>query len=498
MATNNTRQAIWISLGSLASTLIAVISPMILSRYLTKGDYGTYKQVMYIYTSLLLIFTLGLPKSYSYFIPKVDISEAKDLINKITRIFYIMGGCFSIFLFIGAPIIADLLKNDELNYALKLFSVVPFLLLPTMGLEGIYASFQKTHIVAIYTIITKSLTVLLSVFPVVFFDGGYKEAIIGFNIGCFISFVLAVCLKTKLVKKSVNKYTHITYKDIFAFSIPLMSASIWGMIINSSDQFFISRYFGTEEFADFSNGFMELPFITMILSSIITVLLPVFSRLSVGDYNKEKLLEIWMSTLNKSVKIIYPMAIFCIVFAKPIMTCLYGDLYANSGIYFAIKNIQALFVVMPFSPIILALGKTKEYAKAHFITALIVVISEFVAVLFFKNPYSVAIVSDICQFIKVILQFMIVLAVLKFSIGQMIDFKVIGKLILTCLIACVTPLAVNCCFNIQNKWILMILDCILFIAFYYLLCFLFKVSYKEIFKGVFSAPKFQKIINIIP
>ena len=94
MATNNTRQAIWISLGSLASTLIAVISPMILSRYLTKGDYGTYKQVMYIYTSLLLIFTLGLPKSYSYFIPKVDISEAKDLINKIARIFYIMGGCF--------------------------------------------------------------------------------------------------------------------------------------------------------------------------------------------------------------------------------------------------------------------------------------------------------------------------------------------------------------------------------------------------------------------
>ena len=78
---------------------------MILSRYFDKADYGTYKQVMYVYNTLLTVFTLGLPKAYSYFLPRVNPQEAKDLINKITRLFFLLGGVFSILLFLGASLI---------------------------------------------------------------------------------------------------------------------------------------------------------------------------------------------------------------------------------------------------------------------------------------------------------------------------------------------------------------------------------------------------------
>lgn len=50
----------WVAIGQFCSFAIGFISPVILSRHFTKGDYGTYKQVMYVYDTLLTVFTLGL------------------------------------------------------------------------------------------------------------------------------------------------------------------------------------------------------------------------------------------------------------------------------------------------------------------------------------------------------------------------------------------------------------------------------------------------------
>src|SRR5690554_4623320 len=154
---------------------------MILSRYFTKDDYGTYKQVLYVYTTLLTVFTLGLPKAFSYFLPRVDENQAKSLIKKITNLFFLLGALFSIILFFGSDYIAVFLRNPDLAYALKIFSPVPFLMLPTMGLEGILATFRKTKFMTLYTVVTRVMMLLFVALPVILFDGGYIQAIIGFT-----------------------------------------------------------------------------------------------------------------------------------------------------------------------------------------------------------------------------------------------------------------------------------------------------------------------------
>lgn len=72
MATNNSQQAVWVAMGNLFSFGFSIVSSMILSRYFDKVDYGTYKQVMYVYSTLLAVFSLGLPSAYSYFYPELN------------------------------------------------------------------------------------------------------------------------------------------------------------------------------------------------------------------------------------------------------------------------------------------------------------------------------------------------------------------------------------------------------------------------------------------
>lgn len=430
--TNNTKQAAWVAVGSLCSYSITLVSSMILSRYFNKADYGTYKQVMYVYHTLLTVFTLGLPRAFSYFLPRVPDDQAKSLINKLTRIFFILGIAFSLVLFFGSPLIAQILKNPELNKALKLFAVVPAMLLPTLGLDGIMATYKKTQFLAIYKTATSLLTLLCVALPVMVFGLGYMDAIKGFIVGSAIQCALALYLRNHPVRKFGKEPCEVTLKEIFKFSLPLLQASLWGLLIASTDQFFISRFFGNETFAEFSNGSIELPFVPMIVGACATVLSPVFSRMSHENVDfKTQVFPLWKNVFEKTAKLIYPILVYCIVFATPIMEVLYGKQYSNSGTYFSLKLVTNFFNLIAVAPLLINTGKVRFYSIVHAVNAIVLIVLEYVSVLVFDSPYAIAIVSLICHLGKIF--------VMLYAIAKMFDVKLIQLFPMKTLLQIIIP-----------------------------------------------------------
>lgn len=496
--TTNSKQAAWVAIGSLFSFIVGIVSPMILSRYFDKGDYGTYKQVMYVYNTLLAVFTLGLPKAYAYFLPKYEPEFSKDIISKVTRIFFVLGAIFSLCMFVFAGGIANAMNNDDLKIALRFFSPTPFFLLPTMGLDAIYAAFRKTQFLAYYTIITKVLTIVCIVLPVVIFSGNFIHAIIGFDIASFVTFLLAIYLKEWPVKVKVHRKSDLTYKEIFRFSIPLLYASLWGIVFTSVTQFFISRYYGNETFGEFSNGFMELPFVGMIIGAISAVLLPVFSGMDKGDGMNDETLTIWNSALLKSAKLIFPMLIFSIFFARLLMTCMYGDMYANSATYFMIKNISGLTYIIPFYPIILAIGKTKDYAKVHMIIAIMAVIIEYIICKTSDSPIFVAIASEVCTIIKIYLLMRIIAHYAQKKIANLIQPFRMLKIMAIAVCASFPPFVILRLIE-TNKFIALGIAFALFMLDYFILCFIFRVTYKDILGSfLVNKSKLKCMLRFIP
>ena len=485
------------AIGSFFSFAVGIISPMILSRFFDKGDYGTYKQVIYVYSTILTVFTLGLPKAYGYFLPKYGREYSKSIINKITSMFIVLGVAFSIVLFSCSGIISRILNNDELALALKIFSPTPLFLLPTIGLEGIYSSFRKTQYLTIYTIVTRVLTVAFTVLPVVIMNGNYIHALIGFDIASLITCIIALIMKNLPVQKEERKHSSLTIRQILQFSIPLLYASIWGIILSSANQFFISRYFGNEVFADFSNGFMEIPFATMVLGAVMTVLLPRFSEMEEGSKMNDEVYTLWQSALEKSSKIIFPMLVFSVVFARLIMTCMYGNAYSSSTIYFMIKNLSSLLYIVPFAPIMLAIGKTKEYATAHMVAAIVIVILESISVKTIDSPIAIAIISEICQALKVYLMMKVISRYAGKTILELLPLKSLGKILLICVVAAGGTYVFSL-FLTVNKWILAAICVSVFCVIYYALCWLSKTSYRSIALGFIPSLSNKSLIQLIP
>ncbi len=430
--TSNTAQAMWIGIGSLFSFLFAIVSSSILSRYLTKSEYGTYKQVLYVYTTLQSVFTLGLPLAYSYFLPRVSKGEGKTLTRRLEIAFLVLGGVFSLVLFFGADTIAGILGNHDLALNIKIFSPTPILALPTMGLQGILATYKQTIWNAVYIIVTRILMVIFVALPVAFYRADCQTAVWGFVIASFISLLVAMWVKNIPYKGIKKEPCSITYKDIFMYSTPLMFAGIYGIGIKAADQFFVSRYYGQEVFADFANGSLELPFVSMVLSAGATVLLPVFSGMIANKEGTNKIVDLWKRTAVKSALILYPLVVFFWFFASDTITLLYGDKFVTSAIYFRIMLLVNIFTVIPFYPIILALGKIKEYANVHLLIFIVVWLLEYLSVVTINSSYAITAISVLCSLVKIFLLFKVVAKTIEQSMRSMIPIGKLLKVFVSC------------------------------------------------------------------
>ena len=114
---------------------------------------------------------------------------------------------------------------------------------------------------------------------------------------------------------------------------------------------------GVEDFALFANGYRELPLAGMIIGAAAGVLLPEFSRMSGEGADGGQFVRLWQAAVLKSSAIIYPLSVFCCVFAPEIICLLYGEGYREAAGLFRIVTVVNLARIMPYAPVLFALGR---------------------------------------------------------------------------------------------------------------------------------------------
>lgn len=391
---SNFNQALWLGIGQLCTFAIAFFSAPILARYFDKVEYGTYKQILYVYTSLQSLFIMGLPSVFAYFIPRIKTEQQKTLINRLTLYFLLIGLCFSIVLYLCSDWIGELLNNPELGVGLKLFSPFPLFTLPAMGVEGIYTALKKTKSIALYHVFTKIIMFLCIILPVMIWHTGYRDAIIGWGIASFITFLIAMYMKAHPYRGVHSEPIPNMDKQVFSYSLPLTGAFIAGFFVNSADQFFISRYYGTEVFADFSNGCFSIPIVGMIAASVKGVLLPVFSKAD-AEGTIPQATQSYLNAVKNSAILVIPMLLFCMVFASDIVIALFGDKYHSSASFLQWYIVRDFLQVFPYFALLMAFGYSKFYMKMHIVGAFAICALDYCIVSLVWSPLCIVAISSL-------------------------------------------------------------------------------------------------------
>lgn len=356
---------------------------VLIVRYLSKPDYGAWGYVLTIVLFFQAFSTLGLKRSISRFLPIYHEKEEHDKLFGTIALMVITIIFSSVIIisavYISPQMITSLISGDGQPTAI-LFILI--FLVPVEAIDGLtvglFASFTSAKAIFyrrhILSPILKLIVVLLLIgfgSDVFFLAYGYLVAsIIGVIISSWILFRLL--RKQGLFSDFSFSSINIPAREIFIFTIPLLTSEILEILMHSMDVLILGYFHGTTEVASYQVILPAARINKMVMRSFALLFTPLVARL----FAKENYAEInslywqtaiWMSVLS------FP--IFCITFslAKPVTSLFYGARYEGSWIFLQILSFSYfLNVMLGFnSRTLTVLGKVQYIMKINFVIAII-------------------------------------------------------------------------------------------------------------------------------
>jgi len=352
-----TGKAGYIALGKALASVSSLAAGAILSRYLTKDAYGTYRQLWLIYNTVHPLIALGIPTSISYFIPQLKEAE-RGAFNLQTFTFLTLGGgALSILFFFGGSLMTKTFHNPDLLPVARLFALVPVLTLPTLYYQNLFICLDRPLLVAGLSA-GLAFGRLLSVITPVVMGCGLDGVLIGLLVFSFFQFFVVTCLMFQPFGLRVKAWSLTLLIQQFRYAFPIGVASIVGMLTKQLDKIVIASFFTAAQYAIYANGAIEIPLIGVITSSVMAVLMPKFVELNLNG-EQEKLIKLWHNAIRKVALIILPVMVFLLIYAPESLTLLFSSKYRESANVFRIYLLSLPNRVTTFGTILLSLGLSR-------------------------------------------------------------------------------------------------------------------------------------------
>lgn len=440
--------------------VLGLVYKLIITNLEGFGDVGNgyYSSGYQIYTVLLLISSQGIPNAMSKLVSqKVAVGEYKAA-HRIFKIafllFGIIGGFFSLILFLSSDFIASSILNvPDVKYVLRVLSPAIFFVSISAVIRGYFMGLGTMKVSSISQTLEQFFNCILSILFVYATIGKEPHIMaaagnLSTTVAILISFTYLVMYYKTRNKSYAEQYKDIEQKEkpksiksiaktILMYSVPMTIGSVITAISTMIDTATVSNctqiaYEGIlaskealEQIAMKYAGILSkvdtltnLPIaINLAFSS---ALVPAISAALAKKDKKEAAKKISFS-ITSSILIILPCCIGFIVLADPILRMLYPN--ASDGAHILqIASITMLFVAINQTISGALFGLNKLYVPSIAIT-IGSVIKFILNIILIRNPniniYGAAFSSLVSQFIC----FIITYRITKNEINLKIDFK---------------------------------------------------------------------------
>lgn len=389
------KDSVKLSGSRIMTTIINTLAAMLVARFRTLGENGTYSQLLLAINLANSIFMLGFPNSINYFLAKM---ERQEECNQFLSVYYSVSTILSILtgalLALTAPLLAEYFKNSEILKYIFFLAMYPWTQIIMSSIDNILIIYGKTNKLVSFRVMHSSFLLLLI----------FIVKLAGWDFYAYMwLLLLGEILFAGVIYGMVNGidgHLRISFEQglirkIAAFSIPMGLATVVGTLHIEFDKLFIGKYFSTEELAIYTMSSKELP-VSVVAGSISAVLLPRMVRLFKKGKGQDAVI-LWGNSIVLSYILISILCTGLFVYAPEAMSLLYSEKYLPGMNVFRIYCIVLLLKCAYFGTVLNAVGQSKMIFYSSIIALGMNVILNFVCYFIwgFQGPAIATLITTI-------------------------------------------------------------------------------------------------------
>ncbi|OMD89414.1 oligosaccharide flippase family protein [Paenibacillus odorifer] len=419
--------ALKLTASKVIAMCISMVIAMLLSRFRTLEEYGTYSQILLAINLMTSLMLLGLPNSINYFLALSETDKEKQ---KFVSVYYTFSTILSVIvgliLICATPFMSSYFNNELIKDFIYFLAIYPWAKIIQSGIENIMVVYHKTSSLFIFRVLN-SLSLLSIVLIVHAFKWSFQTYMLLFVLVESIFAISIYIIVKRISGKLTVSFDISIIKKVLLFSIPIGLASVVGTLNIELDRLMIGIFLDTEQLAIYTNASREMP-VTIVAISLTAVLLPRLARLLKKGQN-QKAANLWGNSTVLSYIIICFLASGFFIFASDVMRLLYSEKYLPGVSVFRVYNLVLLLKCTYFGMILNAKGKTKFIFYSSIISLVLnVVMSYFLFFTFgFIGP---AIATFLSQLIIIIIQLNFTAKVVNIRFMKILPWKMLGLITL--------------------------------------------------------------------
>jgi O-antigen/teichoic acid export membrane protein len=379
-------------IGFFLSKLFTYFYRVVIARNFGSEVYGLFSLAITISSVFIAIAALGLVEGLVRYI---SLYRGKNKPEKIKYVFsltlftsLISSAIFSLIFFLSSNFLAvNIFHNSELVIFLKIFSLVPFL----MVLFGVFSSalraFEKIFWYSFATNIFQNLLKILFLVLLIFTGLNSGAVSMSYVLSIFGALVLSYYVCKHQVPWIFKKSTLKTEEkrqikgEIMKYSLPLMFLGIFSFLFNNLDSLALGFFRNASEVGIYSTAIITVSMVWFTQELFMQLFLPLVTKeFSKGNFllvkEISKQVGKWIFAVN------LPISIIVILFPNAIINILFGSQFIAAGPVLRILAVGQLIFSLGslLTNLILITGRSRWVLINLIVVSLINLILEIVLV----------------------------------------------------------------------------------------------------------------------
>jgi O-antigen/teichoic acid export membrane protein len=345
------RRAAWLTAANSIAFGLSFIAPLLLVRMLSQTEFGVYKQVFQILTSVIAALNLQVASTAYYFMPRAPEKKLQVTVNVLA--FYVALGSLVATLFIIYPECSLLVfESAELPAHMPLLGVTILLWMVSSNLEVIPLALGDVRASSLFIVISQLTKSALTICAALAFHSVRAMIWAAAIQGMLQILFMFAYIRRRFGQRSRQRSGQRFGSNCGAFDWALFKAQIGnalpyglgGFAQNAQadlHNFVVSRYFPPAGFALYSVGLFQLPLLGMLTTSFGGALIPEISRLSAAG-ERRAIIPVWLNAVRKLSLVVVPSFALMFVLRYEIITLLFTSAYSEAAPLFGIFLLTAL------------------------------------------------------------------------------------------------------------------------------------------------------------